>query len=165
MEFITLQEVKDFESIRSPEGDVHLQTLVDGVNSQITTILDADQLETHVDKPSISPVLILLDTDALASQIVVTDLLDNPLIGLSGLKGQYWFSNEEYVGLLKITIPNRFATIPLDLKMAAAYLVRYYRKDEYKASVSGAGQAVSFVSLASNLPKHVLTVLSLYRPI
>jgi hypothetical protein len=163
MEFITLQEVKDFESIRSPEGDIQLQTIVDGVNGQITTILDADHVDTYVDKPLTTSIQILLDTEVLASQIIVTDLLDNPLVGLSGLNGKYRFSNDEYVGTLKVTIPNRFATVPLDLKMAAAYLVRYYRKDEYKASVSGAGQAVSFVSLASNLPKHVLTVLSLYR--
>lgn len=164
MDFITLQEVKDFEGLRSTDSDGEITSIVKGVNTMFTSLLDADNVTDHVEKPTASALSLFLDTDALAASIVAEDASGNTLTGLTGLKGNYTLSNP-YIGLVKFTLPTKFSPVPDDLKMAALYMARHFRKAEYKSSESGSGQAVSFVSLSNNIPKHVLAVLSIYRPI
>lgn len=162
MEFITLEEYKDFEGIKSPEDNVRIQFLVDSVNSQVSGILGADELTDYTNKTTRAPINIILDTDAKARDIVVTDEEGEPLEGLTGGKGYYTFTNE-YIGIVNFTLPNRFLVVPNDIKLATAQLIRYYRSNEYKASISGAGQSVAYVSLTSNIPRHVMSVLAIYR--
>lgn len=165
MEFVTVEEFKTFEGLKSPEGDAQLSFIISGVNSLISSILGVDNLNDYVNKTSIKPIQILLSTDAKASDITVTNEDGDILEGLIGVKGVYTLNND-FVGVVNFEVPNPLgATIPSDLKMAAIYLVKYFRSNEYKASMSGAGQSVTFVSLSSNIPKHVMSVLSLYRPI
>lgn len=165
MEFLTVAEFKAFEGIKSPEGDAQIQLLVDSINVMVSNILGTDNLTDYVEKTTYAPIDIILDTAAKAADIVVTDNDSNPLVGLSGGKGFYKFTNSDYIGTLNFVLPNPFNPIPADLKLACLQLVKYYRSNEYKASISGAGQSVSYVSLSSNIPRHVLSILSAYRPL
>ena len=165
-EIITIEEYKAAELIKSPESDVQITPIVAGVNSFLSNLLGLDNTSERVYKDTYA-FQIFLDTTASAKDILVLDAEGEVLTGLVGTKGSYTLTNE-YTGEVFLTYPPSLDTstgFPDELKMAAIYLVRHYRKDEYKTNASGGGQSVSYVTLSSNIPKHVLALISPYRPL
>lgn len=164
MEFITIQEVKTISGISSANEDATLALLVPGVNNLLTKLLDLDELDYSFTKLSTDSMPLFLETKAAVVDIVVKDSEGNDLPGLTGSNGKYRLDNV-YVGDFSVTIPPRFTTVPADLKLAAHMLVKYYRKEEYKASQSANGQAVTNVPTVHNVPRHIMSIIALYRPI
>lgn len=166
MQFITVDEVKAFEGIKSPNEDNNITPLVGAVNRLLTNLTDAENTQFVYSKDSIDPLIMFLPTYGDASSITVNDSAGTPLPGLTGYSGKYTLSNP-YIGEVTVLIPPPIdsSNIPEDLKLAALMLVRYYRKEEYKASQSGNGQAVSNVPSVHNVPRHIMAVLSQYRVI
>lgn len=72
------------------------------------------------------------------------------------------------VGCVKVVYTCGYTTIPYDLKLAAADLITYYHKDEYKerqsiGSASREGAGTSAVRNDPGFPDHIRRVLDLYR--
>lgn len=166
-EIITVAEFKEAEGINSTTSDPQITMIVNGVNSYISEILDLDNTSDYLIKDETTQSFFLSTLD-LASDIIVLAEDDTPLTGLSGAKGRYTISND-YLGVVKFTYTNILSPVngkyPSDIVLAALALARYYKREEYKASASGAGQSISFVTLANNIPKHVLSLLAHHRPI
>lgn len=161
VQFATLEETKAFEGISSQNLDQELTTLLNGVNAFLTNIVFDLELK-ELEKESNKPVTFTLETNVAASDLIIHDESDNTISGLRGKYGTYTLDNEEFTGRFFVQIPTPSDVHP-ELKMAALYLVRHYRKSEYKDSMSSAGQSVTTVSLSSNIPKHILALINPHR--
>lgn len=164
MDFITLEEFKAFEGINSPNLDASIPFLISGVNKLLTNLLELDNTTYITYKSNTLPLEIILPTEAASEDIDVTTADGVTLEGLTGRYGTYIFNNT-YTGQVLFSYPPRFTSPPEDLKLAALMLIRFYRKDEYKNSQSGNGQSVSNVPTIYNIPRHVMSIISMYRPI
>jgi len=166
-QIISVADFKAAEGINRPDSDAQITTIVNGVNSYLSDILDLDNTSDYLEKVETTESF-FLDTLDRAADIIVTDVDGVPLTGLTGSRGRYTLTND-YVGIVNFTYSNHIpltgGTYPADIILAAHTLARYYKREEYKASASAAGQSISFVTLSSNIPKHILSLVAHYRPL
>ena len=87
------------------------------------------------------------------------------LVSPGGFPRRGWPMSPGYVTVEYTTAPTfSSSTMPPDLKLAAIYLVDYYKDDEYRQSRSVQGTSiVNTLAQGTDFPKHIQVILDRYR--
>jgi hypothetical protein len=193
-DLITLDQYKDLEGISSSSEDTKLEIIIPSVSQLIRTYCNrgfslyatADKVETFSidcstitcvqldESPIISVTSVEIRTAYNAAYTTLTEgayefYIDNDIDGIvrtdeTGAKIPF----PQGRGAVKVTYKGGWTTVPLDLLLAAADLVTYYLKHQYKERQTIASTSITNVGTASarndaSFPDHIKRVLDLYR--
>lgn len=170
--FATLTELKTYLAITTPTEDAKLTNLLEMANSfvsdytNISTDTPAEETVEVVDYLPIANNRMVIDELNIAS--IDTVLVNGVDTGVTAsiVRGYMVVLSQEVQGT--ITLVCRYkttaSTIPglQALKVAVMELVKFYHKQEYKASIQAGGESINFDSV-SYIPSHVKSILDLYR--
>lgn len=158
MEFITLDEFKEIQNIKSPVQDAELTLIIDAVNDFMQKYLGYSNGETVTKKVYFEGSTAFLDNNWSS----ITSVTGTTSLVFSLSRGYILTLATDYVG--DVTVVGVLATNTVDpgLKQAALSLVIYYLKNQYLKSVSNGVDTVSLADYTS-VPVHIKSILDLYR--
>ena len=159
MEFLTLEEFKDIQNIKSPAQDAEHSITINAVNAFIQNYLGYSDGGTATRTVYFNGNQEVLD-DNWASITSVTG--GTTSLGFTLSRGYVLTLSEDYTGDVQISGTLATHTVSPALKQAALSLVLYYLKNQYLKSVSNGVDSVSLADYSS-VPVHIKSILDLYR--
>lgn len=175
MEFLTYDDYKTYANLKQPDIAPDVKVLIDAANAHVSAWLNIteDASETiqvlstrntyflsGISANSISYIRPMTATDDTYDLDPSTYFLKPP--------GTLTFIVIPPAGYYNVALD--FATsdpttVTQDIKNAVYMLVNYWAKSEYRDSRSFGGETVAFTTQATGMPKHIRTILELYRNI
>lgn len=195
MSFVNLLETKAFLSIKSPNQDDMLATLVDGVNSLLSALVDPQMVPKDTsDMGTTTESTVIISHETGRSTSISIDLSGmviggaTPLITVQRLvykAEEMGFAREEVpptqyqidlkrctilptasTGSYELNVTTKIDTKDLQaLKNAALQLIRHYYKEEYKQTQNSGTQSVTYTPTVGNIPTHIRLLLEPFRSI
>ena len=159
MEFLTLEEFKDIQNIKSPAQDAEHSLTINAVNAFIQSYLGYSDGGVTTRTVYFNGNQEVLD-DNWASITSVTGGTSS--LGFTLSRGYVLTLSEDYTGDVLISGTLATNTVSPALKQAAMSLVLYYIKNQYLKSISNGVDSVSLADYAS-VPVHIKSILDLYR--
>lgn len=180
--FVTLDEYKQVEGINSPNSDVKLSYIIDGVNSLLRTFLEYPDDLVYEEIYNKDTQVFRIESEYIFKDVRLQDSIPLAINGRQLTDGEIQSSGKGYVVLdfgetgtvsllpfivIKPGVPpyQNPAATPAAIKMAAYNLVTHYYKDQYRASVGSGTQSVSYTPSTNNIPRHVIAMLAPFRPL
>jgi len=193
-DLITVQDYKDLAGLESLKEDPRLTLLVASVSQMVKTYcansfvdyFSSDKTEyfnvdfdTHILQLTESPVVSVTSVSERANYetayVALTtgafeyylDTYRDSIFRTTGSGSKNWAKGP---GAVKVLYKAGYATIPTDLKLAVADLIRYYHEEEYKDRRTLAGASITNKTTSSQVknvgfPDHIKRVLDLYKNI
>lgn len=173
MQFLTYEEYQTLSELKKPTLDNVTKQYIDAANAHITAWLNWDDSTSQVIRVISTRDTYFLD-NVQASAILSVNrygTTDNPIDPSNYYlqkPGQLVFINIPSNGVYTVeVVPSDItgSTVGKDLKTAAILLVNYWSKNEYRNSKTFGGETVTFTTQSTGMPKHIRTILELYRNI
>lgn len=169
MELVTKEEYIEFLGLKRPELDSEVEQALAAANSFVSNVLNVAAPESgyleiraarnkyFLDSPIITTIESIVGVET--KQEISSDTYE--YMG----NGTIYFFKVPRPGLYKVTYGSIGIDggIPADLKQAVCMLVDYWTKKEYMESRSFGGETVQSPSSVTGIPKHIRTIIELYR--
>lgn len=172
MEFLTIEDYKKFIGSKKPDIDETTKQYILSANAAITAYLNYPTNTSETISVYRNRTVYFLE-NPLITQITSIIRVGDPIYGPSEPvsptsyflqdSGKLVFTSSLPDGYYIINYNESDFTVTEDLKLAAFMLVQYWEKAEYRDSKSFGGETVGFTTQSTGMPKHIRTILELYR--
>lgn len=167
MEILTLEDYRTLAGLKRPEVDEKVVALIAAANAHIFKYLNIDVSDSVNIQVRKSRDTYFLDAIFANNIESITPLNSTESISESSYflqaPGTLKFTAIPAEGWYSVKTVSTDFTPTDDLKTAVFLLVQYWDKNEYRNSRTFGGETTAFTSQNTGMPKHIRTILELYR--
>ena len=169
MEILTEDDYRIYAGLKRPEVDPKVQQLIKAANAHVIKYLNIETSPISKIQVNRNRDTYFLDAIEATSIASVTRMGSTEPVDM----GSYFLQAPGVLVFTTIPIEGWYTVVtdsdPLavtdDLKTAVYLLVQYWDKNEYRDSRTFGGETVAFTNQNTGMPKHIRTILELYRNI
>lgn len=173
MELLTHDDYRKLAGLKRPEIDPKIEMLIAAANAHVTAYLNYTDKTTEYINVTRNRNTYFLDSVLADGIISVTrrkspDQTYEPVYSSDYFLedgGKLVFDIVPPAGYYEVVLSNGELTVTDDIKNAVFMLVNYWDKNEYRDSRNFGGESVTFTTQNTGMPKHIRTILELYRNI
>lgn len=148
-----------------------VKAYIDAANQHVTMWLNIEEDEDQIIQVNANRNMYFLDSITATGITSITPLNSTEVIDPSNYfyqkPGKLTFINIPPAGYytVKVSFDTTGTDVQADIKTAVFLLTQYWVKQDFRDSKSFGGETVAFTSQNTGMPKHIRTILELYRNI